>query len=104
MATTPYLALVIDLTTEKERPKAVGVIWCMLTIGIVVGAIAISITTKDLDGVTDPALLQPALQKFMIKVSIIIFGLTIFSCWGIEPNNKLHNQEKNDSQQFRHYL
>ena len=27
LATTPYLALVIDLTNEKERPKAVGIIW-----------------------------------------------------------------------------
>ncbi len=85
MATTPYLALVIDLTNEKERPKAVGVIWCMLTIGIVVGAIAISIATKGLDGVGDPALLEPALQKFMISVSIIIFIITLISCWGIEP-------------------
>jgi len=86
MATTPYLALVIDLTTEKERPRAIGVIWCMLTIGIIVGAIAISITTKGLDGVTDVAVLEPALQKFMIWVGGIVLVLTILSCWGIEPN------------------
>ncbi len=85
MATTPYLALVIDLTSEKDRPKAVGVIWCMLTIGIVVGAIAISITTKGLDGVADPTLLQPALQKFMFWVSTIVFIISIIACWGIEP-------------------
>ncbi len=85
MATTPYLALVIDLTTEKERPRAVGIIWCMLTIGIIVGAISISITTKGLDGVQDPALLQPALQKFMLWVSAIVLGISIFACWGIEP-------------------
>ncbi len=86
MATTPYLALVIDLTTEKERPRAVGVIWCMLTVGIIVGAIAISITTKGLDGVSDPVLLQPALQKFMIWVSSIVLFLSIISCWGIESS------------------
>ncbi len=86
MATTPYLALVIDLTTEEERPKAVGIIWCMLTIGIVVGAIAISITTKGLDGVTDPSLLQPILQKFMIWVAGIVLTLSLIACWGIEPN------------------
>jgi len=86
MATTPYLALVIDLTTEQERPKAIGVIWCMLTIGIVVGAIAISITTKGLDGVTEVSLLEPALQKFMIWVAGIVLIISIISCWGIEPN------------------
>ncbi len=85
MASTPYLALVIDLTTEKERPRAVGVIWCMLTIGIIVGAISISIATKGLDGITDPNLLQPALQRFMIWVSVIVFFISIIACWGLEP-------------------
>ncbi len=98
MATTPYLALVIDLTTEKERPRAIGVIWCMLTIGIVVGAIAISITTKGLDGVTDVAVLKPALQHFMIWVSGIVFVISIIACWGIEPNssiNRANNERSN---------
>ena len=84
LATTLYLALVIDITTEEERPKAVGIIWCMLTVGIVVGAIAISIATKGLDGVSDPALLQPALQQFMTRVSVIVLGITFFACLGIE--------------------
>ena len=100
MATTPYLALVIDLTTEKERPRAIGVIWCMLTIGIVVGAIAISITTKGLDGVTDVAVLKPALQHFMIWVSAIVFVISIIACWGIEPNSSINrtNNEKSNKE------
>ncbi|AAP99392.1 MULTISPECIES: PucC family protein [Prochlorococcus] len=99
MSTTPYLALVIDLTDEKERPKAVGIIWCMLTIGIIVGAIAISITTKSLDGITDPALLQPTLQQFMLRVSTIIFIISIISCWGIEPKSKSLTKGSNKHRQ-----
>ncbi len=99
MATTPYLALVIDLTTEEERPKAVGVIWCMLTIGIVVGAIAISITTKGLDGITQPEILQPALQKFMFWVGGIVLAISIFACWGIEPNLNKSNLKKSSSKE-----
>ena len=100
LATTPYLALVIDLTTEKERPQAVGVIWCMLTIGIVVGAIAISITTKGLDGVQDPTLLQPALQKFMIWVSGIVLTISVIACWGIEPKEcNEHSNSQNNSKE-----
>ncbi len=98
LATTPYLALVIDLTSETERPKAVGVIWCMLTIGIVIGAIAISITTKGLDGVTDPSLLEPALQKFMGWVATIVFAISIFACWGIEPQRQKQTKSYNKSQ------
>ena len=99
LATTPYLALVIDMTNEEERPRAVGIIWCMLTVGIVIGAIAISITTKGLDGVSDPLLLQPALQKFMTSVSGIVLIITFIACWGIEPRKtKLQNSNDfNDS-------
>tara|TARA_Y100001968_G_scaffold136503_1_gene124630 strand:- start:78692 stop:80095 length:1404 start_codon:yes stop_codon:yes gene_type:complete len=93
LATTPYLALIIDLTTEEERPRAVGIIWCMLTVGIVIGAIAISIATKGLDGVTDPALLQPALQKFMISVSAIVLCITFLACWGVEESNATREQK-----------
>ncbi len=95
LASTPYLALVIDLTTEKERPRAVGVIWAMLTVGIIVGAIAISNSMGSLDGVKDPAILEPALLNFMQKVAIIIFALTVFACWGIEPKegNKLQKEK-----------
>ncbi len=92
LATTPYLALVIDMTSEEERPKAVGIIWCMLTVGIVVGAIAISITTKGLDGISDPALLEPALQKFMVWVSGIVLVITIFACWGVESKVDKNSQ------------
>lgn len=99
MATTPYLALVIDLTTEKERPRAVGVIWCMLTIGIIVGAISISITTKGLDGVSDPIFLQPALQRFMFWVAAIVFCLSIFSCWGLETKKSQNKSAKTNSSQ-----
>ena len=85
MASTPYLALVIDLTDEDERPRAVGFIWCMLTVGIVIGAFAISRSLKELDGVSDPALLQPVLQAFMERVALVVLGLTLASTLGIEP-------------------
>ncbi|MFM8258523.1 MAG: MFS transporter [Vulcanococcus sp.] len=85
MATTPYLALVIDLTDEQERPRAVGLIWCLLTVGIVVGAIATALSLRGLDGVRDPAVLQPVLQLFMLRVSAVVLALTVLATWGIEP-------------------
>lgn len=86
LATTPYLALVIDLTSEEERPRAVGLIWCLLTVGIVVGAIATSICLKGLDGVSDPALLEPVLFQFLARVAVVVFALTVFATWGVEPH------------------
>jgi BCD family chlorophyll transporter-like MFS transporter len=85
LAATPYLALVIDRTEEQERSRAVGIIWCMLTVGIVIGAIAISLSLGSLDGVTDPALLEPVLLRFMIVVAMVVWSLTLVALWGMEP-------------------
>jgi len=84
LATTPYLALVIDRTSEAERPRAVGLIWCLLTVGIVVGAISIGISLKGLDGVSDPAVLQPVLFAFMGKVVVAVLALTLVATVGME--------------------
>jgi len=84
LATTPYLALVIDRTSESERPRAVGVIWCMLTVGIVIGAILIAISLRSLDGVTDPAVLEPVLLRFMARVAVVVMALTLLATWGMD--------------------
>ncbi len=85
LATTPYLALVIDRTTEKERPRAVGLIWCLLTVGIVVGAISIGLSLKGLDGVTDPAVLRQVLLGFMGRVVLVVLVLTVVATLGMDP-------------------
>ncbi len=83
-ASTPYLALVIDRTNEQERPRAVGIIWCLLTVGIVVGAISIAIGLRGLDGVQDPAVLEPALFAFMVKVVLAVLLITLVATVGME--------------------
>ncbi|MFM7732117.1 MAG: BCD family MFS transporter [Cyanobium sp.] len=87
LASTPFLALVIDRTGEQERPRVVGIIWCMLTVGIIIGAIAIRISLQRLDGVDDPSLLEPALLRFMLGVAATVICLTVFATWGMEPGS-----------------
>lgn len=84
LATTPYLALVIDRTSEQERPRAVSIIWCMLTVGIVIGAVAIGVSLRSLDGVNDPLVLQAALSRFMTVVAAVVMLLTVVATWGME--------------------
>jgi BCD family chlorophyll transporter-like MFS transporter len=84
LATTPYLALVIDRTNERERPRAVGIIWCLLTVGIVIGAVAIGLSLRSLDGVSDPARLQATLSRFMTIVAAVVMLLTVVATWGME--------------------
>jgi BCD family chlorophyll transporter-like MFS transporter len=84
LATTPYLALVIDRTSEQERPRAVGIIWCMLTVGIVIGAILISTSLRSLDGIADPAVLEPTLLSFISRVAVGVMVLTLVATWRME--------------------
>ena len=88
LATTPYLALVIDRTSEAERPRAVGLIWCLLTVGIVIGAISISLSLRSLDGITNPVLLEPVLLGFMIRVIAVVLVLTVVATVGLEPGRQ----------------
>ncbi|MGL6132830.1 MAG: MFS transporter, partial [Prochlorococcaceae cyanobacterium] len=76
--------LVIDRTSEQERPRAVSIIWCMLTVGIVIGAVAIGVSLRSLDGVSDPVVLQAALSRFMTIVAATVMLLTIVATWGME--------------------
>ncbi len=84
LATTPYLALVIDRTSEQERPRAVSIIWCMLTVGIVIGAVSIGVSLRSLDGVSDPAVLEATLSRFMASVAGAVMLLTVVATWGME--------------------
>ncbi|MCP9935381.1 BCD family MFS transporter [Cyanobium sp. Candia 9D4] len=84
LATTPYLALVIDRTSEQERPRAVSIIWCMLTVGIVIGAVAIGVSLRFLDGVSDPLVLEATLSRFMASVAGVVMLLTVVATWGME--------------------
>jgi BCD family chlorophyll transporter-like MFS transporter len=64
----------------------------MLTVGIVIGAILIGLSLKGLDGITDPALLEPALLGFMVKVAVAVLALTLVATAGIEPSGRQHTR------------
>jgi len=84
LATTPYLALVIDRTSEQERPRAVSIIWCMMTVGIVIGAVSIGVSLRSLDGVNDPVVLEATLSRFLTTVAGVVMLLTVVATWGME--------------------
>ena len=65
-----------------------GLIWCLLTVGIVIGAISINLSLRSLDGITDPAVLEPVLLGFMGRVAAVVLVLTVVATVGLEPSNK----------------
>ena len=86
-ASTPYLALVIDLTDESERPRAVGIIWCMLTIGII-GAIAISSPHGLWTASATRRCSRLLWQTFMNRVALVIGAIVLLATIGIEPASR----------------
>ena len=86
LASTSYLALVIDRTTQEQRPRCIGVIWAMLSVGIIVGAITISLAVRLIDGISDPVIIQNWLQNFMILITAVVMILAIVSTWGVEKS------------------
>lgn len=88
---TPYAAMLVDISEEEERSKLVGVVWSMLMVGIVIGAILsarllpqpVNSTCQEL-GTTDFAMLQVAVNRLFMIVPAIVLGLSLFATFGVE--------------------
>jgi BCD family chlorophyll transporter-like MFS transporter len=93
-SSTPFAALLVDVSDEENRSKLVGVVWSMLMVGIVIGAI----TSSQLLPVeaTGPALtslysqpqelaaLQNSINRLFFILPIAVFGLCVLSTYKIE--------------------
>jgi BCD family chlorophyll transporter-like MFS transporter len=90
-SSTPYTAMLVDISHEQERSKLVGVAWSMLMIGIVIGAILSSrLLPQPLNGTcqnagtADLELLKAAVNRLFIIVPGIVLGLALLATAGIE--------------------
>ena len=98
-SSTPFTALLVDITDEDDRSKLIGVVWSMLMIGIVIGAVISSVLLErpeicgtDLlnydpslgNKVVDIAKLQTTINPVFIIVPTIVFGLTLLATVGVE--------------------
>jgi BCD family chlorophyll transporter-like MFS transporter len=82
---TPFAALLVDVSDEDNRSKLVGIVWSMLLMGIVIAGISIARPLERLitEG-ADIATLQQAInQTFMVVLGIVIL-LSLISTFGIE--------------------
>jgi MFS transporter, BCD family, chlorophyll transporter len=77
---TPFTALLVDVSDEENRSKLVGIVWSMLMVGIVVGAI---VGEKMLEGLT-PDTLQPVINRLFTIVPITVLCLGVLATVGVE--------------------
>ncbi|MFM2063251.1 MAG: hypothetical protein RLZZ507_2921 [Cyanobacteriota bacterium] len=81
---TTFAALLVDISEEDNRSQVVGIVWSMLMVGIIVGAIVSSSLLKQLDGNAPLETLQSAINRLFIIVPSVVFSLSIIATLGVE--------------------
>lgn len=81
---TAFAALLVDISEEDNRSKVVGVVWSMLMVGIIVGAIISSSLLKQLTPEATTATLQASVNRLFLIVPAIVFALAIIATFGVE--------------------
>ena len=93
-SSTPFAALLVDISDEEDRSKLVGIVWSMLMVGIVIGAIAVSRLLPCTGAPTSEvsiyansdrlAQLQNSINSVFIIIPIAVVGLSFFATYGVE--------------------
>ncbi|MEM1369148.1 MAG: BCD family MFS transporter [Cyanobacteria bacterium P01_H01_bin.15] len=84
LGSTPFTALLVDISSEDNRSKVVAIAWSILMLGIVLGGIFGSVLFKSLDGDFSFELLKSTINRVFIVVPMIVFGLALVGTWGVE--------------------
>lgn len=97
-SSTPFAALLVDVSDEDNRSKLVGIVWSMLMVGIVIGAIISSKllpaatscqeeTVNTISLYSQPlqlAALQSSINRLFLILPAAVFGLCLASTIGVE--------------------
>lgn len=112
-SSTPFTALLVDISEEKSRSKIVAVVWSMLLFGVVIGGISGSIFLKKVQqsGVvlgsnvgammshgekllnTPLENLQAPINSLFLIVPAIAFGLGLLGTIGVERKYSRFNRQ-----------
>ncbi len=83
-SSTPFAALLVDVSDEDNRSQLVGTVWSMLMVGIVVGAITGSILLKPLELDAPLEQVQASINSLFVIAPAVVFSLAIAGTVGIE--------------------
>ena len=89
-SSTPFTALLVDITEESRRSKLIAVVWSMLMVGIVIGGVTGSIVFKSIEtkgisaGNIPLEVLQPPINTVFGFIPFIVLALALIATWGVE--------------------
>jgi len=97
-ASTPFTALLVDITEEETRSKLIAIVWSMLMVGIVIGGVR---GGKIFDGIGERfqegsiplSTLQPPINNVFSFVPFLVFGLALIATWGVEKKYSRFNSQ-----------
>ncbi|HLP89094.1 MAG TPA: BCD family MFS transporter [Nostocaceae cyanobacterium] len=89
---TAFAALLVDVSEENNRSQVVGIVWSVLMVGIIVGAVISSRLLKQITADAPIEVIQPAVNRLFIIVPAIVFGLSIAATWGVEKKYSLYTK------------
>jgi BCD family chlorophyll transporter-like MFS transporter len=81
---TPFTALLVDVSDEDSRSRLVGIGWAMLMVGIITGVIITSIVLKPLELNAPFEQVRSAVNRLFIIAPAVVCGLAVVSTAGIE--------------------
>jgi MFS transporter, BCD family, chlorophyll transporter len=99
-SSTPFTALLVDITEEAKRSKLVAIVWSMLMVGIVIGGVTGSIVFKKIEaagisaGNIPLATLKPPINSVFSFVPFLILALALIATWGIEQRYSNFNRSQ----------
>ncbi|MFS8823275.1 BCD family MFS transporter [Synechococcus sp. W60.2] len=77
---TPFAALLVDVSDEHNRSQLVGIVWSMLMVGIAGGAIGSAVLLRGLDLEN----LQSTINRLFIVIPAVVILLGVIATWGVE--------------------
>ncbi|MEL6440861.1 MAG: BCD family MFS transporter [Cyanobacteria bacterium J06621_8] len=89
-SSTPFTALLVDITEEETRSRLIAIVWSMLMVGIIVGAISGGIIFGGIEtqgfeeGNIPLESLQPPLNSVFSRIPFVVFTLALIATWGVE--------------------
>ncbi|MEO0852171.1 MAG: BCD family MFS transporter, partial [Cyanobacteria bacterium J06648_11] len=83
-SSTPFAALLVDVSDEDNRSRIVSTVWSMLMVGIIAGAITSSVLLKQIGVEAPMADIQAAVNRLFAIVPAIVVGMAIVALVGVE--------------------
>ncbi len=102
-SSTPFTALLVDISEEENRSKLVAIVWSMLMVGIVIGGISGSIVLKKINpggieaGQIPLENLQAPINSIFAIVPFIVIALTLIATWGVEKKYSRFSDRSNNT-------